>query len=49
MVAAAAAAVVGKDDKGGCGRAVGKDVRGGSNLVFYGVVVKKIVVAYSQF
>ncbi len=32
---------MGKDDKGGCGRAVGKDVRCGGDLVFYGVVVNK--------
>jgi hypothetical protein len=41
VAVAAAAATVGKDDKGGCGRAVGKDVRGGGDLFFYGVVVKK--------
>jgi hypothetical protein len=31
---AAAVAAVGKDDKGGCGRAVGKDIRGSGNLFF---------------
>ncbi len=42
MEAAAAAAAVGKDDKGGCGRAVGKDVRGNGELFLYGVMVKRI-------
>ncbi len=49
MAAAAAVAAVGKDDKDRCGRAVGKNVRGSGNLFFYGVVVKKIVFAFSQF
>ncbi len=40
--AAAAAADVEKDDVGGCGRAVGKDVRGGGDQFLYGVMVKKI-------
>ncbi len=33
---------MGKDDKDGCSRAVGKDVRGGGDQFFYGVMVKKI-------
>ncbi len=38
---------MGKDDKGGCNRAVGKDVRGSGNLFLYGDVVKKIQETYT--